>query len=87
MSYKCVEQPIKACEPSYVSETAMSFFILVVHSPLKIMGYVIALKLSSHIKSKVRTIEYVTASKLTLSERRDTKLRDTGLKNPCRSSP
>jgi hypothetical protein len=66
MSYKCVEQPIKACEPSYVSETAMSFFIPVMHSPLKTVRYVITLKLSSHIKSKVRTIEYVTALKLTL---------------------
>jgi hypothetical protein len=77
MSYKYAEQPIKACEPNYVSETAMSFFIPVVHSPLKTVGYVIAPELSSYRKSKLETIEYVTASKLFLSERRGTKLRDT----------
>jgi hypothetical protein len=41
------DRALDTCEPSYVPGAARPFFISMVHSPLGVMGYVAALKLSS----------------------------------------
>jgi hypothetical protein len=41
------DRVLDTCEPSCVPEAARHFFILMVHSPLGVMGYVVATELSS----------------------------------------
>jgi hypothetical protein len=41
------DHALDTCEPSCMPGAARSFFILVVHSPLGVMGYMAALELSS----------------------------------------